>query len=235
MSVFFQTPPDGGTVYTETNLNNLFPEPLNAITSGVFLVIAIYWTFKVWGKFKQHTFLSIALVLLYIGGIGGTTYHTFRRWPIFIMMDWMPIMLLCLSAGVYFLAKLTKWYYAVFIVVIYAFFQFYIRQLFSNGDFQVFININYAFMAALVLFPLFGYLLKTNWRNGKWVGFALLAFIFALTFRIADKWEILNVGTHFLWHTCGAIAAFCMLNYIYLDHSKRTISSHGGISNNLVN
>ncbi|RZK67991.1 hypothetical protein [Pedobacter sp. Leaf41] len=220
MMAIFQNPLDGGTIYTETNLNNLFPEPLNAITSCFFLCIAIFWTFKVWGKFKQHTFLSLALVLLYIGGIGGTTYHSFRRWPIFIMMDWMPIMLLCLSAGVYFLAKLTKWYFAVLIILLYAFFQFYVRKLFADGDFQIFININYAFMAALVLFPVFGYLLKTGWRNGKWVGFALLAFIFALTFRIADKWEILQIGTHFLWHSFGAVAAFCMLKYIYLVNVK---------------
>jgi hemolysin III len=184
----------------------------------------VYWTIKLWGNFKQHTFLSIALVLLYIGGIGGTTYHGLRRWPIFIMMDWMPIMLLCLSAGVYFLSKLTKWYFAVLIVAVYAFFQFYVRRLFSNGDFQIFININYAFMAALVLFPVFGYLIKTDWKNGKWVGFALIAFIFALTFRIADKWDILSIGTHFLWHTFGAVASFCMLNYIYLVNQKKNKS-----------
>ncbi|WP_316762931.1 hypothetical protein [Pedobacter aquatilis] len=220
MDAFTQNPPDGGTMYTETNLHQLFPEPLNAITSCFFLAIAVYFTFKIGGSFKQHTFMSLVLVLLYIGGIGGTTYHGFRRWPIFIMMDWLPIMLLCLSAGVYFLARITKWYFAVFIVFIYAMFQFFLRKEFTGGDFQIFININYAFMAALVLFPVFGYLLKTNWKNGKWVGFALIAFVFALTFRIADKWEILPMGTHFLWHTFGAVASFCMLNFIYLVNAK---------------
>ncbi|MDQ0968294.1 hypothetical protein QFZ20_003697 [Flavobacterium sp. W4I14] len=221
MSAFIQNPPDGGTIYTETDLNQLFPEPFNTITSCFFLAIAVYWTIKIWGNFKQHTFLTIALVLLYIGGIGGTTYHGLRRWQIFIMMDWMPIMLLCLSAGVYFLSKLTRWYFAGLIVAVYAFFQFYVRRLFSNGDFQIFININYAFMAALVLFPVFGYLIKTEWKNGKWVGFALIAFIFALTFRIADKWDVFTIGTHFLWHTFGAVASFCMLNYIYLVNANR--------------
>ncbi|WP_316735289.1 hypothetical protein [Pedobacter aquatilis] len=220
MIALIQNPPDGGTAYTETNLANFFPEPLNTITSCFFLAIAVYFSIRVWGSFKTYKFLTFALLLLYIGGIGGTTYHGFRRWPIFIMMDWMPIMLLCLSAGVYFLAKITKWYFAVLIVLMYAIFQFLLRKQFTGEDFQIFININYAFMAALVLFPVFGYLLKSNWNNGKWVGFALLAFIFALTFRIADKWEILAVGTHFLWHTFGAIASFCMLNYIFLDSSN---------------
>jgi len=226
-----QNPPDGGTMYTETDLSRFFPEPLNAITSCFFLAIAIFWTIRLRGDFKYHSFLTIALVLMYIGGIGGTTYHSLRRWPIFILMDWMPIMLLCLSAGVYFLAKITKWYYAALIVVIYAIFQFYIRSLFANGDFQIFININYAFMASLVLFPVFGYLIKTEWLNGKWVGFALVAFVFALTFRIADKWEILTTGTHFLWHTFGAIASFCMLNFIYLINARKVNVSRKNILN----
>jgi len=221
MTTMLQIPPDGGTVYTETNLSQFFPEPFNTITSAFFLVIAVYWTIKLRGNFNQHKFLSGALVLLFIGGIGGTTYHGLRRWSVFILMDWMPIMLLCLSAGIYFLAKLTRWYFAVLIVIMYAFFQIYVRQLFSQRDFQLFINVNYAFMAALVLFPVFGYLVKTNWKNGKWVGFALIAFIFALTFRIADKWEVLTIGTHFLWHTFGAMASFCMLNYIYLVNFKK--------------
>jgi len=220
MNRLIESPPDGGTIYTETNLNQLFPEPLNTITSCFFLAIAVYWTFKLWGNFKRHTFLSIALILLYIGGIGGTTYHGLRRWPIFIMMDWVPIMLLCLAAGTYFLAKITKWYFAISIIIIYAFFQTFLRKQFTGADFQIFININYAFMAAIVLLPVLGYLIKTAWKDGKWVGFALLAFTFALTFRITDKWEILSVGTHFLWHTFGAIASFCMLKYIYLVNEK---------------
>ncbi|WP_443945001.1 hypothetical protein ACJVDH_19110 [Pedobacter sp. AW1-32] len=219
-----QNPPDGGTLYTETNLAQLFPEPFNTITSGFFLLIAVYWTFKLWGNFTHHKFLTLALILLYIGGIGGTTYHGLRRWPIFIMMDWIPIMLLCLSAGVYFLSKITRWYWALAIVLIYAAFQFFLRRQFQGGDFQIFININYAFMAALVLFPVFGYMIKTDWKNGKWVGFALIAFVFALTFRIADHWSILAIGTHFLWHTFGAVASFCMLNYIYLVNARKVIA-----------
>jgi len=219
-----QNPPDGGTLYTETDLSQLFPEPFNTITSAFFLLIAVFWTFRLWGHFAQHKFLTLALILLYIGGIGGTTYHGLRRWPVFIMMDWIPIMLLCLSAGVYFLAKITRWYWALAIVLVYAAFQFFLRRQFQGGDFQIFININYAFMAALVLFPVFGYLIKTDWRHGKWVGFALIAFIFALTFRIADHWEILSIGTHFLWHTFGAVASFCMLNYIYLVNARKVIA-----------
>ena len=215
-----QLPPDGGMRYTETNMAQLFPEPLNAITALFFLIIAFYWTVKIKGNFKANPFLTYCLVLLYIGGIGGSVYHALRLWPVFIMMDWMPIMLLCVSAGVYFLAQSTKWYYAVLMVLCYAGLQFAVRSFLTAENTHLFININYALMALLVLVPVLIHLIYTKWKAGKWVGFALLAFVFALTFRIADKWEWLSFGTHFLWHSFGAIATYCMFNYIYLTQKK---------------
>ncbi len=220
-----QTPPDGGIVYAETNMSQLFPEPLNAITSCFFLAIALYWTVRLWGSYKEHVFLSIALVLLYIGGIGGTVYHGLRQWSVFIMMDWLPIMLLCVSAGIYFLSKLIRWYFALLIVIVYVFAQFFLRNILINTDPHLFININYAMMATLVLGPVVAYLIHTNWMHGRWVGFALLSFILALTFRIADKWLWVDFGTHFLWHTFGAIASFCMFNYIYLSNQQKSALS----------
>lgn len=211
-------PPDGGSLYAETNMQHIFPEPLNTITSCFFLAIAIYWTIKIWYHKREHAFMTGALLLLYIGGIGGTIYHGLRQWGFFIMMDWLPIMLLCVSAGVYFLAKLTKWYYAVLLIIAYGFFQYYARRQMTRGDLQLFININYAVLAGIVLLPVIGYLIRTHFKNSRWVGFALLAFVLALTFRVSDKWGWLpqGTGTHFLWHTFGAIACFCMFKYIYL-------------------
>ncbi|MEC3875833.1 hypothetical protein [Chryseobacterium salviniae] len=216
----YQIPPDGGIVYAETNMGRLFPEPLNAVTSVFFLAIAIFWTIKMSGNFRKYPFLTYCLILLYIGAIGGTIYHSFRQWPVFIVMDWLPIMLLCISAGFYFLAKSTRWYYAVLMVVGYLFFMFALRNWIIVNNTSFFINLNYAMMAALVLFSVLKYLMYTRWKARKWVGFALLSFVFALTFRIADKWGWLSFGTHFLWHGFGAIATFCMFNYIYLTQNK---------------
>ncbi|OYQ46504.1 hypothetical protein CHU92_01370 [Flavobacterium cyanobacteriorum] len=209
-------PPDGGILYTETNMQQLFPEPLNAVTSVLFLLLAFYWTVKLWGRAGRHTFLSFALVLLYIGGIGGTIYHGLRKWSIFIVMDWLPIMLLCLSAGIYFLVKVTRWYFALALLCGYAAFMYFLRVRMAGGNVQFFININYAVLASVVLIPVLAHLIKTGFRNGKWVGIALLAFVVALMFRVADSWGWLTSGTHFLWHVFGALAAFCMFRYIYL-------------------
>lgn len=212
-------PPDGGMLYKETDMAQFFPEPFNAITAVFFLVIAIFWTIKLKGRFKEYPFLTYCLVLLYIGAIGGTVYHSFRQWPIFIMMDWMPIMLLCLSAGFYFIAKSTRWYYAVVMVIVYVILMLGLRNWILVDNVTLFININYAIMASFVLFSVVRYLMYTKWKAGKWVGFALLSFVFALIFRIVDQWGWLSFGTHFLWHTFGAAATFCMFNYIYLTQN----------------
>ncbi|WP_295212518.1 hypothetical protein [uncultured Chryseobacterium sp.] len=215
-----QLPPDGGMLYKETDMAQLFPEPLNAITAVLFLALAIFWTIKLKGHFKENPFLTYCLALLYIGAIGGTVYHSFRQWPVFIMMDWLPIMLLCLSAGFYFVARSTRWYYAVLTLVMYMILMFALRNCILIDHPSLFINVNYAIMASFVLFSVLRYLIYTRWKAGKWVGFALLSFVLALTFRIADKWEWIRFGTHFLWHTFGAIAAFCMFHYIYLTRDS---------------
>lgn len=212
-----QNAPDGGMLYAETNMQQFFPEPLNFITSLLFLGIAVYWTFILAGKGRTHTFLSFAVALLYIGGIGGSIYHGLRQWSIFIMMDWLPIMLLCVLAGIYFTARLTRWYFAVALVIGYGLFQYYLRRYMVEGDdMQFFINLNYAVLAGIVLLPVIMYLKATKFVHGRWVGAALLAFVLALTFRIADKWQWVSFGTHFLWHLFGAVAAWCMFKYIYL-------------------
>lgn len=217
-------PPDGGMHYTETNMEHLFPEPFNAVTAVLFLLIAIFWTVKIKGNFKQHVFLTYCLALLYVGGIGGTIYHSFRQWPIFIMMDWLPIMLLCVSAGIYFLVKRTKWYYALVIILGYFALQLSLRSYFTGNNEHLFINVNYALLALIVLLPLLSYLIYTKWQAAKWVGFALLAFVLALTFRVVDRWAWLSIGTHFLWHSFGAIATYCMFQYIYLTQRSTQVA-----------
>ncbi|MFZ4929391.1 hypothetical protein [Chryseobacterium sp. Mn2064] len=212
-------PPDGGMLYKETDMTQLFPEPLNAITAILFLALAIFWTIKMKGNFKKYPFLTYCLILLYVGAIGGSVYHSFRQWPVFIMMDWLPIMLLCLSAGFYFVAQSTRWYYAVVILLVYLILMFALRNWILINNPSLFINVNYAIMASFVLFSVLSYLIYTKWKAGKWVGFALLSFVLALTCRIIDKLDWLSFGTHFLWHTFGAVATFCMFNYIYLTQN----------------
>ncbi|MXV51532.1 hypothetical protein GS399_11170 [Pedobacter sp. HMF7647] len=209
-------PADGGMMYAETNLSHTFPEPLNTITSGLFLILAIFWLIKLKGFDKRHKFLSGCAWLLLIGSIGGTTYHGLRRWSIFIMMDWMPIMLLCLAASVYFwIRALGKWYYGLLVFIAFGLVEFFVRRFIMRNELQLGININYGVMALMVLLPILVLLIRQRWQNGRYILVGLAAFTIALFFRATDSSALLPLGTHFLWHTFGVIAAASMFMFIY--------------------
>jgi len=209
-------PPDGGLIYKETNLHHLFPEPLNMISSILFLIPAFYWLIKLKGFNRQYAFLSVCAWLLLIGCIGGTVYHGFRRWHIFIMMDWMPIALLCLMASVYFWVKFSgSTVLSILALVIFVTVVMGMRAVISRHDIQLGININYSVMVLMIVLPLLLLLYKLRWKNGWMVLCALLSFVVAISFRIDDKYTTWATGTHFLWHTFGVIATALMFAFIY--------------------
>ncbi len=204
---------DGGPVYTETDLSQTVVEPWNAVSAFLFVIIVIYWVFKLKGKFRQHKFLTYVISLLAIGGVGGTIYHAFRYSEFFLFMDWVPILVLCLSAGFYFLVKsLKSWKPAVFVTLGVFLLERLVFEVFSP---RIAVNVSYILLAAFVLLPTWLMLHKKRYFQGKYVAYALLAFIAAIFFRIADRWEWLPMGTHFLWHTFGALACAMMLQYMY--------------------
>lgn len=220
------TPKDGGMRYTETDLTQLFPEPLNALSSVVFLFLSLWWLWKLRGQYAQFSYLTFAVVLLLVGAVGGSLYHGFRTWRPFIMMDWLPIMLLCVFTGIHFLIRASRWYVAIPVVLAYTGFMYWMRTAMrSEGSLQFWINLNYLMMALLVVLPVLWYLAQTRFRNGKFFLVALLSFGLALLFRIADPYGWLSTGTHFLWHLFGALATGCMLELVYRVRKAEVISS----------
>ncbi|MCJ8210101.1 hypothetical protein MUY27_10305 [Mucilaginibacter sp. RS28] len=217
-------PPDHGLIYTETNLAHLFPEPWNMVTSALFLIPALYWIIKLKGFSRQHQFLSIAAWLLLVGCIGGTIYHGLRRWPVFIMMDWLPIALLCLMASVYFWMRvLGNWAYGIAALIVFVAAEGGLRVLLANADPQILTSLSYGVMVLMILLPLSMLLVKIRGRNLSLVIFALLAFMVALFFRVADQWAPLPMGTHFLWHTFGVIATAVIFLFIYRLNETTTV------------
>jgi hemolysin III len=91
---------------------------------------------------------------------------------------------------------------------------------------RIAINASYIVLASFVLLPTWLMLHRQHYFQGKYVAYALLTFITAIFFRIADRWEWLPMGTHFLWHTFGAAACHLMLWYFYtitaVDEGKVT-------------
>lgn len=204
---------DSGPIYTETQPDRWIVEPFNAASAFLFVLIVGYWLLRLRGQYRQHLFLSVSVGVLAIGGIGGTLYHAFRTSEVFLVMDWLPILLLCVAASGYFLYRATRSWAITLGFIVMAFVLDALSSFITPR--RLSINLNYVFMGLTVLIPTALVLIRTNFRSAGWVITALLAFGVALLFRVADPWGWLPMGTHFLWHTFGAVACFSMFAYVY--------------------
>jgi hypothetical protein len=211
--------PDGGLWYTETNPGHIIVEPFNALSALVFIGIAAWWLYKLRGKLYEPTFLFISTLILLIGAVGGTIYHAFRYSAVFILMDWLPILILCLMAATYFLYHtLENIFLSLGIMIGIIGLQVVIWNI-GNTTGHHNINTNYALMALTVLGPLMLFMRKKYFRDWHLVVLAFGSFAFALFFRIVDNEAWISSGTHFLWHLFGAIACHQMFLYIYRSHT----------------
>lgn len=101
-------PNDTGPVYAETLAGRFPVEPFNTLSNLVFLFILVYWGVRVYKQPGEHRFLAWCLPVLGIGWVGGTLFHATRSHEVWLLMDWVPILLLCFAAVVYFIFKLIK-------------------------------------------------------------------------------------------------------------------------------
>jgi hypothetical protein len=205
---------DGGPVYTETNLRGFVVEPWNAASALLFLVIVLYWLIRLWGRYSRFPFLSLCLPILAAGGLGGTLYHATRASTVFYLMDVFPILVLALAISAFLWSRLLpRWWLGLALLLPY----FLIHRLgFDWLDSHQAINLSYAALAAIVLAPTALYLLRNRFRHGGWILLACVSFAIALYFRYADPQRFLPMGTHWLWHTFGAVASWAVSEFLYL-------------------
>ncbi len=219
----FNLPNDSGPIYRETIMGRLPVEPFNTISNLVFLGIIIYFVIRVYKNPKQHSFLAFCLPILAIGFVGGTVFHGTRSHQIWLFMDWMPIMILCLSAVIYFIFKLYEiWWKRILTIFIIFGVSFAIRML--PIPISVRISLGYVITAITVLLPITLYLIKTKGKHKELIIVAFLCFAIAVGFRSADQfWEtdFLYMGTHWLWHVFGGISVFFLMLYVYKDKLKK--------------
>ncbi|MBS3734365.1 MAG: hypothetical protein KGY99_05505 [Phycisphaerae bacterium] len=220
-------PPGPGPVYIETDTSRWLVEPWNAASAGLFLLLAAWWLWRLRGRYRQHAFLAACLPLVVIGGVGGTVYHAFRGHRLWLLMDWMPIAVLCVATAIYLAAKLLpRWWYALLIVPLFFGAQIInFRVLAAHGQIQTAIAISYSLLGGLIVIPTVGVLWKTGGRNGRWPLLAAVCFALAIGARQLDALAIetgrtwlsrwLPMGSHFLWHVFGAAAGHCVAMYLY--------------------
>lgn len=206
---------DGGPYYCETNLDHVFPEPLNALSAMVFMFISLYWYFKISRQTQTFRFLKLASIILAIGGLGGSIYHGFRFFSWAMWMDWFPILVLCIAAASYFIYRIYKSIFWAIAALLFAVFLQFIN--FTAVPDWLNTSTSYGILALFILVPLSIALLKTKFLYGSYPAIALLAFMLALTFRLLDPHadDLIGFCTHFLWHSFGAVACHAMFMYLF--------------------
>lgn len=210
---------DGGPHYTESQFEHLIPEPINMLSAAIFMFIALYWFVKASRQATSFRFLKLSSIILAIGGLGGTIYHGFRIYEWAMWMDWIPILVLCIAAAAYFIYSIYKNIYLALLALLLA----VVLQVVNFTAIPDWINTStsYGILGAFILVPLIMALVKTKFLFWPYPAIALAAFIMALTFRLGDRNQWLEpIGTHFLWHTFGAVACHAM--FYYLFHFKKT-------------
>lgn len=218
-NLFLQEVNDSGPIYRETMMERFPVEPFNTLSNLIFLGVIIHFTIKVWKSARLHYFIKIILPIFFIGYIGGTVYHATRSAEIWLLMDWVPIVVLCAMCAVYFTFKGTRRWPAR-IVLLAIIIALNVLPGWINFPVGYRNSIGYIGNAVAILLPVVVYAYRTGWMRTRFLGFAVLAFVLAVSFRTLDKkFEIdfLWMGTHWLWHLLGGIAVFWIMLYIYED------------------
>ncbi len=213
-------PHDSGPIYQET-LKGRFPvEPFNTFSNIIFLIIIIYFALKVYKDFKHHRFLAYCLPVLLLGYIGGTIYHATRSHDFWMYLDWLPILFLCFGVSVYFTAKLkTSWKGRLILILIVLFLIVGVRLIPWAKNIKT--SIGYIATVLGLLLPIFVYMYTQHLKHWDMILFSILSFMAAITFRVMDSFiYIMPMGSHWLWHSFGALSVFFLMNYIYLDKIK---------------
>lgn len=223
--LFFKFPNDSGPIYKETIAHRFPVEPFNTFSNLIFLFIVVYFGLKVYKSPKKHPFLIWILPIIAIAYVGGTLYHATRSAEIWLLMDWVPIMVASLTGVIYFVIKWTDtWPQRLLLVgaIIGTFFG--LRALPLPP--QVRLSFGYLVTALAIAIPIIGYLHKTKWHNARDVVYAFSIFGIAVLFRFMDKKMDIDffwMGTHWLWHSFGGLAVFFLIRYIYKDNTREAV------------
>lgn len=209
---------DWGPRYAETDLSRLPVESWATWTNLIFLFAIVYWTWRLRGQYSRHIILTIALPLLAAGWFGGTVYHATRSHPIWLLMDWVPIVLLMLLASGWMWRRLVPGVGLAFVATLAPLLAVLAlaRSLANTGSAGI--SLSYALMAASVVVPAALNAVRNRTRAWVWLVVVFLCFAAALMFRLLDArlaaagWPH---GSHFLWHLFGGAATFCMFRFLF--------------------
>jgi hypothetical protein len=207
--------PDGGPLYAETNLQNIFVEPWNAISSLIYLVPAIFCFYWIKKRYRFYSFLTLSAILLILGGIGSTMYHAFRSSKFFLALDVLPIQGLTLLTIMYFWSRLIKSRLMGLLLILLFVGAKVVLHYTTDGSFKT--NMAYLINGIMLFLPIIVYMFFTRFSKGGYIVISILFFSISLFCRQIDlhSVEYLSMGTHWLWHIFSAIGSGFLGYYLY--------------------
>ena len=223
-------PVDSGPIYRETLMGRLPVEPWNTWSNLVFLFVVLYWGWRVCRNVRHHVFLAAALPVLFLGFIGGTLFHGTRSSEVWLLMDWVPIMVLCMSCVVLFARRARIGWPVLLPLLALPFALRFVMLRVLEWPPAMVMNGGYALLGLVVLLPILLHLRRNGWRRWPWMAASAICFGIAITFRSLDHSELLlalPLGTHWLWHSFGGVAVFYLVGYIWWD--DRSLADQGPV------
>lgn len=204
-------------IYCERLDATFWAEPLNAITSLSFIVVAFLALRVHVTSGQKHPAYFLMIVLLICVGIGSFLFHTVANsWSMLantISMLTFMLFYVMFSIRYIFNKSWSKTAVIMMLVLIGSFFSLSLAQPEGNGD-RVILNSSLQYAPILFFLGVFTFALYLRRAKLLSYGFyALVLFIVSLTFQTMDMkfCSSIAIGTHFIWHLLNAIIVYLLL------------------------
>lgn len=208
--------PDGGPLYAETNFGQFPVEPWATGSTLGLLLVSLYWSSRLqWRMIHPNKrLLSISVLLLYMAFIGALLYHAFRNHSFWLLLDFVPLALICLIVAIDSIVFGYRGrFYGLIGILLFLSLPVFVPALVSLR------STGYLVLALLTVPPLLMRCALQNWLGFKELFLTVGSFVIAVSFRELDfgiGQEVLPMGTHFLWHLFGASTFFWLFSFLHL-------------------
>jgi hemolysin III len=165
--------------------------------------------------------------VLFVGYVGGTIYHATRSHSIWLLLDFVPILILALITAFYCWRRLKFSYPMVvlFLIGLIAIPRFAMYSFLDQSGLAI--SLSYFILSLSITLPVALFEYKNNFKTLKPFLLALGLVLTALCFRIVDTSAFvvqnISIGTHWLWHSFGALGSHALI--LYLKKSEELVVS----------
>ena len=189
--------------YCERTNNQIFNEPINAISNIFFIIVSIS-LFKILRKNQSDKIYYVQPILIFLIGIGSFLFHL-KPNLITLYSDIIPIFLFSLSfiflfnRNVINISNLNSALLFILFLTLLLFITPKLKYEILNGS--EFYFANYFFLA---MYTIWLYFKKSDFFQLLFLGF--IFFNLSILLRSIDNHicNYLSIGTHFLWHFFNA-------------------------------